>query len=341
MRVIEPLAPETWDRVVAQDERGHLLQTWAWGELKGGFGWHPVRLAIEQDGVLVAGAQVLYRRIGPFTLGYIPKGPALAQADPQAVEMLWEAVHSRSRHMRAICLKVEPEWRDEETSRRDWLVAHSLRPSPETIQPRRTIIVDLEPREDEILAQMKPKWRYNVRLSARKGVVVQAGSLEDMPTFHELMRITGRRNEFGVHSLEYYRRALALFAPEDCAVLFVAYYQGRPLAGLMAYAFNQQSWYMYGASSSVHRELMPNHQLQWRAMQWARAKGCKQYDLWGIPDDDPGTQSLAGVHRFKAGFGGQVVRYLGAYDYVYSAPLYWAMRKAWAYRRGRPASPTP
>ena len=327
--------PEAWDEFVAADERGHLLQTWAWGEMKRPFGWTPVRLAVEQDGVLAVGAQVLYRHMGPFTLGYIPKGPVLAHEDAQLVEGLMRAIHARSRRMRAISLKVEPEWREEDAQRREWLAAHGLRPSKEFIQPRSTIIVDLAASEEAILARMKPKWRYNIRLSERKGVEVREGDAGDLQVFHELLRVTGRRDGFAVHSLGYYRRAFELFQPSGRVRLFMAHYQGRPLAGLIAYAFNRQSWYMYGASSDSGRELMPNHQLQWRAMCWAKALGCRQYDLWGIPDTegDPATASLEGVGRFKAGFGGRAVRYVGAYDHVYSAPLYWALNKIWGYRR--------
>lgn len=348
MRVLESIESgfprhEAWDELVARDPRGHLLQTWAWGELKRAFGWIPVRLAVERDGVLLAGAQVLYRRLGPFSLGYIPKGPVVAREESQqtdslrALNALWKAIHSRSRRMRAISLKVEPEWYEEETSRVDRLVAQGLRPSKECIQPRRTIIVDLRPDEEQLLARMKSKWRYNIRLSARKGVIVREGTTEDMATFYDLMRITGERNGFGIHTRDYYRRALELFAPSGRSILYMAYYENLPLAGLIAYAFNGQSWYMYGASSNEHRELMPNHQLQWRAMQWAKSKGSTQYDLWGIPDTeaDSVTASLAGLQRFKEGFGGKVVRYVGAYDYVYSSPLYWMMRKAWNRRRDR------
>jgi lipid II:glycine glycyltransferase (peptidoglycan interpeptide bridge formation enzyme) len=119
----------------------------------------------------------------------------------------------------------------------------------------------------------------------------------------------------------------------------MAHYEGEPLGGIMAYAFNKQSWYMYGASSNRHRNLMPNHQLQWRAMQWAKSRGCTQYDLWGITDVDPDspTAELEGVERFKAGFGGEIVRYVGAYDYVYSKPLYWLLRKVWARRQALPS----
>ena len=335
MRTIDSLHgdlsdPQAWDRFVAADPRGHLLQTWAWGELKRAFGWTPLRLAVEQDGALVAGAQVLYRRLGPLSMGYIPKGPVLIKDTPAVADALWHAVRVASRHMRAVALKVEPEWRDEDSARHAWLVAHGLRPSTDYIQPRRTIIVDLNGSEDDILARMKSKWRYNIRLSQRKGVEVRVGGEQDVETFHALMRVTGTRDQFGIHSLDYYRRAWALFAPEGRVRLLLASYEGQTLAGLMAYAFNRQAWYLYGASSDEHRELMPNHQLQWCAMQWAREQGCTQYDLWGITDADPDSPSaaLGGVQRFKEGFGGEVVRYVGAYDQAYCAPLYALMRRA-------------
>ena len=333
MRIVDStqsgLDETTWDRFVATDPEGHLLQTWAWGALKGAFGWIPVRIGVEQDGALVAGAQVLYRRFGPLALGYVPKGPVLATEEPEAAKALWQVIRERSRPLRAVALKVEPEWRDDNAERHAWLRRHGFRPSASTIQPRRTIIIDLHPEEDEILARMKSKWRYNVRLSGRRGVVVQNAGRDGLPAFYDLMRITGERDEFGIHSLPYYTRAYDLFEG-----------QGR-VALLMAYAYNGQAWYMYGASSNQHRSLMPNHQLQWRAMQWAREQGCHQYDLWGIADVDPeaATADLGGVQRFKEGFGGEVVRYVGAYDLVYNRPLYGLLEKAWAWRRGRGQPP--
>jgi lipid II:glycine glycyltransferase (peptidoglycan interpeptide bridge formation enzyme) len=328
-------SPVAWDEFVSRDPRGHLLQTWAWGELKCAFGWTPMRLAIEQDGSPVAGAQILFRQLGPWTMAYIPKGPILPQQDDALVEHLWQAIHGYCRRMRAITLKVEPEWYDEEETHHLWLTRSGFRPSAECVQPRRTIVVDLQPASDEILARMKSKWRYNINLSRRKGVEVCTGSMADLDTFHQLMRITGERDRFAIHSLPYYRRAVELFEPQGRVHLFVACYEGRPLAMLLAYAFNRQSWYMYGASSNAHRDLMPNHQLQWCAMQWARGLGCLQYDLWGIPDvaEDSPTQALQGVYRFKDGFGGRVVRYVGAYDYMYAPLLNRLMTKAWALRR--------
>ncbi|MFO7698116.1 MAG: peptidoglycan bridge formation glycyltransferase FemA/FemB family protein [Anaerolineae bacterium] len=324
-----------WDRLVAQDPNGHLLQTWDWGELKGSFGWSPWRVAIERDGSLLAGAQVLYRRLGPLTMAYIPKGPVLCSEDGEVEQALWQAVHARSRRMRSVLLKVEPEWRDDEPGRHAWLVRHGFRPSGTTIQPRRTVIVDLADDEETMLARMKAKWRYNIRLSARKGVEIRTAGHEGLGVFYDLMRVTGERDAFGIHTRSYYERAYDLFSEHGRARLLIAYHEDEPLAALMPFAFNGQSWYMYGASSNTGRELMPNHQLQWRAMQWARAEGCTQYDLWGISDAevDASAGDLQGVQRFKEGFGGEIVRYVGAYDHLYLAPVYSVMERVWARRR--------
>lgn len=332
--------PEAWDALVAADPLGHLLQTWAWGDLKGRFGWRPVRIAVARDGVLVAGAQVLYRPLGPLSTGYIPKGPVLLDRDDAgAADQLLQGIDRVSRRMRAISLKVEPEWRDASAENHAWLQTRGFQPSDITIQPRRTIAVDLTPAdEDEVLARMKSKWRYNIRLSMRREVEVREGDVGQVEAFHQLMEVTGERDEFGVHSADYYRQAMALFAPQDRVRLLLAYYEGQLLAGIMVFSFNGQAWYMYGASSNEHRNLMPNHQLQWRAMQWAREKGCHTYDLWGITDrDDPDSEALSGVERFKRGFGGKAVRYVGAYDRVYIRPLYSLMLKLWERRRAQTA----
>ncbi|MGC9358756.1 MAG: lipid II:glycine glycyltransferase FemX [Anaerolineae bacterium] len=331
MRVLQSsvddgLTALSWDAMVAQDPRGHLLQTWAWGDLKSAFGWRAIRTAIVQDGSPVAGAQTLYRRLGPFSVAYIPKGPVLLEDDPAVSNALWEALRTQARAHRSAWVICEPEWYDQETDKRAWLTSRGLEPTHLTVQPRRTIVVDLAPSEEDLLAAMKPKWRYNIRLSMRRGVEVKQVGVGGIDTFFELMRITGQRDEFGIHTKDYYRTALELFLPQTRTALFVATYEGRALAALMPFAFNGQAWYMYGASSNEHRELMPNHQLQWRAMLWAKSLGCTTYDLWGIPDAEPEKEGkqveLSGVGRFKAGFGGRVVRYVGAYVDVLSRPIY-------------------
>jgi lipid II:glycine glycyltransferase (peptidoglycan interpeptide bridge formation enzyme) len=156
------------------------------------------------------------------------------------------------------------------------------------------------------------------------------------------MAVTGERNEFGVHTPAYYERAYALLSAAGLARLFIATYEDRPIAGMMAFVCGHKSWYMYGASGDEHRDRMPNYALQWVALRWAKEQGCHTYDLYGVPDEDEGTleaqfagrsDGLWGVYRFKRGFGGQLVRSVGAYDAVYNAPLVWLYHQALRLRR--------
>jgi len=352
VRVVTAAERGRWDDFVAAAPAGHILQSWAWGEFKARFGWQPLRLVAEQAGEVVAGAQVLFRQLPVFSLAYVPRGPMMAPS-AAAAPALFAALHQEARRRRAIFLKIEPNLPEDEAV---FLTGLGFCPSAQRVQPRTTIVVDLTPDLATIAARQKPKWRYNIGLAARRGVTVRQGSAADLPVFYALLQETGQRDRFAIHSLAYYQEFFRHLG--DQARLFLAEYQGNILAGIVITVFGRQAIYMYGASSSEQRHLMPNHLLQWEAMKWAKMQGCTTYDLWGIPDEvtsdegrgmrdevrgtryegretgsgaktaeretwnlERGTD-LWGVYRFKQGFGGQVTRYAGAFDYVYSPVLY-------------------
>ncbi len=319
------LLPEIWDDFVAVHPRAHILQTAAWGELKAAFGWAAERVALMEDGAPRAGALVLYRPLpaGVGSLAYVPRGPLVDWDRPEEAEGLLAALCDSARARRAVVLILEPDLPDEPRAR-DRLAALGLRPSPlGSIQPRRTLVVDIGRSEEEILAGMKPKTRYNIRLAERKGVTVWEGTEADFPTFHHLMARTAARDRFAVHSPAYYERAYHLFVPIGRARLLMAGVEGEPVAALMVFALGRRAWYFYGASGDAHREKMPTYRLQWEAIRWARAQGCTEYDLWGVPDEDEERleaeftrrqDGLWGVYRFKRGFGGRLVRTVGAWE---------------------------
>jgi lipid II:glycine glycyltransferase (peptidoglycan interpeptide bridge formation enzyme) len=327
-----------WDGFVRAAPNGHVLQTTAWARLKGHFGWEAGYALVEEANRIQAGAQVLFRPL-PLGLGcvaYVPKGPLVNWTDDALTGALLDALHHLCRRQRAIFLKIEPDEEDRPALAQR-LQAWGFRPSPQTIQPRRTILIDLTPAPDNILAQMKSKTRYNIRLAERKGVTVRAGTEHDLDAFYRLMLITAERDRFGVHSRAYYETVYQLFVPRGIGRLLLAEYEGELIAGVMVFAWGDKAWYMYGASSDAHRERMPNYLLQWQAMLWAKSHGCRTYDLWGIPDEDEETleahfldrhDGLWGVYRFKRGFGGRVLRYVGAWDQVYRPALYWLYCRA-------------
>ena len=335
-----------WQDFVARHPAGHLLQSWDWGALKARFGWQAIRVALtDEAGRPSAGAQVLLHPLpGGRAFAYVPKGPLVDWQDPLQAGRLLDAIHSLCRARRCIFLKVEPPLEDD-AAMRAAIVRHGFRPHAPTVQPPRTILIDLSPSEEAILAAMKPKTRYNIRLAARKGVRVYAGHAGHLPAFYRLMQETGRRDGFAIHSDAYYRAAYALFAPQHAALL-LAEVMGEVVAGLMVFAHGTTAYYLFGASSDRHRAHMPTYLLQWEAMRWARARGCTTYDLWGIPDAEEETLeshladaerrtgALWGVYRFKRGFGGRVVRSVGALDYVY-APLLYRLYRWWQALRRR------
>ena len=176
---------------------------------------------------------------------------------------------------------------------------------------------------------MKPKTRYNIGLAQRRGVLVRAAGATDLSDFYALLEETAKRDRFYIRPLSYYADVLEAFG--DDAALLVAEHDGQLLAGVIIVAFGRQAAYLYGASSGEQRNLMPTYLLQWEGMAWASKRGCRQYDLWGIPKEalaDGGHEGredgLWGVYRFKQGFGGEPVGYAGAFDYVY-APLHYQL----------------
>ena len=333
---MEILTPQAWEKFLNNIPHAHILQTSTWGQLKADFNWTPHFIRHEQ-----VGAMILFRRL-PFGLsvGYLPRGP-VGRGDWSA---LWPVVDALCQQERTVFLRVEPDtWQPVE----DGFIEKQLpgfKPSEQTIQPPRTIVIDLQPSEEDLLMAMKSKTRYNIRLASRKDVFVQQSS--DVALFHQMSLTTAERDAFGVHSLAYYQRAYDLFNAKDACTLLIAYYEGQPLAGLMAFSYGDTAWYFYGASTNQERNRMPTYILQWEAIRWAKAKGCQKYDLWGIPDypetdlEDQfldRSEGLWGVYRFKRGFGGEIRRTIGAWDRIYS-PIGYQLYQLWTRRRKPPAA---
>jgi lipid II:glycine glycyltransferase (peptidoglycan interpeptide bridge formation enzyme) len=207
------------------------------------------------------------------------------------------------------------------------LQAAGWRRSTDRVQFDNTILVDLTPSEDQILAGMKQKARYNIRLAQRHGVQVRRGGSDDLDLLLHMYAETSARDGFVIRDPAYYRRAWHDFTDAGMAQPFVAEVEGEPVSGLIAYRFGDTAWYLYGMSRSAHREKMPNHLLQWEAMRWAKNSGCSRYDLVGVPGRPSPDDPLWGLYRFKVGFGGELLRTIGAWDYPLKPALYWMYRQ--------------
>ena len=317
--VTKTISTSEWNAFLDNHPDAHLLQTAEWGELKSAFGWSHTFVKHHDNGALI-----LFRRILPgLTIAYIPEGP-IGQWTPEFSETVRQVCRARG----AFALKVEPDgiW---DPILADIYTELGFQASPQTVQPPRTITVNLQDNEDDLLMRMKSKTRYNIRLAGRKGVEVKAWS--DIAAFADMMEETADRDEFGAHNKAYFRKAYDLFHPSGSCELFLAEVEGLPVAAIMVFKRGKRAWYLYGASRSVHREKMPTYALQWQAMRWAKKSGCTLYDLWGIPDFDEDqleeqfterSDGLWGVYRFKRGFGGEVTKTMGAWDLVFDPLRY-------------------
>jgi peptidoglycan pentaglycine glycine transferase (the first glycine) len=196
--------------------------------------------------------------------------------------------------------------------------------SSDQVQFRNSVLIDLTSSEEVILARMKQKTRYNVRLAEKKGVTVRVGALADLPRLYKMYAETSMRDGFVIRDEGYYQAVWQTFMQSDmprCEPL-IAEVDGEPVAAIFLFVFAGRAYYVYGMSRDAHREKMPTYLLQWEAIKRARAARCTLYDLWGAPEEFNESDGMWGVFRFKEGLGGQVVRTLGAWDFAPNALWY-------------------
>lgn len=324
-RIIEN-QPE-WDSALLTIPNAHVLQSWAWGEIKAQHGWTARRVLFHSNGAMVAAAQILRRALPrtPYGVLYVPKGPALDFSDPGLFEKVLAELEGIARRERAIFIKVDPDVRVSQPAARV-LPGRGWAVSDEQIQFHNTVTLDLARSEQEILDGMKPKWRYNIRLAEKKGVTVECVERANpiaLQVFYDMYAETGARDDFMIRSFEYYRNVWDTMQRAGEAKILLARVGDEAVAGLVLFLFGKRAWYFYGASRNTHRDLMPNHLLQWQAMKWAKAQGCTEYDFWGAPNTLDEDAPMYGVYKFKMGFGGEFVERIPAHDFVTNRALYW------------------
>lgn len=326
---------DEWNDFVAQDKFFAHLQSWEWGEFKALLGWQAVRLAVEQQGRLVAGAQLLIKAmpLGLASFGYVPRGPLVDWSDHSVTTCLLEAIHQVARQQRAIFLRLEPPLEDSPAAHA-WLQRYGFKPYSQTNQPRCTLIVDLTPGPEEMFNRLSKSTRKKVRATQNKGVQIRTGTESDLDTFLRIMESTGKRADFPIRSRDYYTHEFQLFSKAGRARLALASYEGVDVAVDMTFVFGRQAASFHGGFVSEFPHLKINHALVWDTICWASQQGCDRFDLWGIPDEigelvaagqplpEDRHDGLWGVYHFKRTFSEQIVYYIGAYDYVYNPSVY-------------------
>ena len=328
--------PDQWDAWIQELPGANLLQTQEWAGVKASGGWSALpKIWRDSSGILEAAALILRKQLkfGGFSARlnvlYAPRGPLLRWEDPGLRSRILNDLQSLAIQTGAIFLKIDPEvvlgWGVPGASNssehpagieiQNDLAHRGWRFSNDQIQFRNTAVLDLSGSEEEWLARMKQKTRYNIHLAERKGVKIRRGNETDFPFLYRMYAETAVRDGFVIRPEWYYCKVWSDFARSGMCIPLIAESGGEILSGLLLFVFAGRAWYLYGMSRDIQREKMPNYLLQWEAMRIARAAGALEYDLWGAPDTfDPGDP-MWGVFRFKEGLGARVVRTLGAWDY--------------------------
>lgn len=373
-----------WNELIASLPHPHFLQTYEWAQVKARYGWKPYYAVWLNDGRFFvtddtehwslntdhcnAACLILKRTIpirgfaARLCVLYCPKGPLLDWTNESLRKRVLDDLQSFAKKQKAIFLKIDPDvvlgigvpgaqdaleenrgaQLQAELARRGWNF------SRDQIQFRNSVLIDLTHSEEDLLARMKQKTRYNVRLAEKKGVRLRVGTMNDLPMLFKMYAETSVRDGFAIRDENYYKTVWEMFMPANVAKLesvalspskgsqvstfqpanlptcqsLIAEVDGKPVAGLFLFMFAGRAYYVYGMSREAHREKMPAYFLQWEAMKYAKAAGCTIYDLWGAPEIFDESDSMWGVYRFKEGLGGRVVRTLGAWDYAPNRWLY-------------------
>jgi lipid II:glycine glycyltransferase (peptidoglycan interpeptide bridge formation enzyme) len=336
VRVATDADRDRFNSFVGGSPFGDVLQSYEWGDVKRRSGWSALRLLVEDGEYVRAACSVLRtkpaRGIPPLL--YAPRGPVLDPENTAALSALVDAIRERAGD--GFMLKCDPPVEAGSTEAA-MLAGTGFRLVTATgfggVQPKAVMVLDLDNDLDKIFGGFKSKWRYNVRLAERKGVVVREAARDDLPAFYKLLVETARRDHFFVRGRSYFETLWDVLQPRGMLAAFLAELAGRPIAGILLFAMGERATYTYGASSNEHRNVMPNHLLQWHGIRWAKERGCRVYDFRGVSpvlDGRPVEPSIAGLNRFKEGFGARYVEYAGEFD----LPL----RAGW-YRLWRTAAP--
>jgi peptidoglycan pentaglycine glycine transferase (the first glycine) len=327
--------PEKWTALNETAATGYITQTWEWGQLTHlGEQMHRVAVANAAGDYVALMLMVETRApvIGRPYL-YAPRGPVCDDPDSPALPLLLQGVEAIARERGCFMLKVEPQVED---GNQQWLTrlnALHFRQNPYATHPRRSWLIDIRGDEKAILSAMSSSSRYNVNRGLRALTIRQGIGPEDRATFYRLYRETAERDHFFTHPQAFYDELLDLFEAKNAGVLYIAEYQGTPIAAQVAMRCGKTATSMYSASSNSHRNQRPNHPLQFTAIKWAKAQGCEIYDFRAIAERLEPDAELYSLYTYKKGYGGYSFLSLATHDLPYQPALYWAYRQALRVKR--------
>ena len=331
MKLVDESNLEKYNEFLKKHDRCNFQQSIEWGKVKAPAWKNEIVLAEDKDGNIIGSISVLIRKIPIFgNLMYSSRGPVCDIHNKEVIEQLTNGLKELAKKYNAFVLKIEPDIKSDDQEFRKivtelkYKIKDDAKNFREEIQPRYVFRLDTKGKtEDEIFKNFHSKTRYNIRLATKKGVTVKTGTREDLKDFHKIMIETGNRDGFITRPLEYFEKMYDNMVPGGHMKLLMAYYEDKPISGVIPIMYGNKTWYLYGASSNEHRNLMPNYLLQWEMIKIALERKSDIYDLRGVPGI---ADNSNGLFRFKKGFGAEYTEFIGEV-YIPFKPLTYKMYK--------------
>ncbi|MFA6992769.1 MAG: peptidoglycan bridge formation glycyltransferase FemA/FemB family protein [Candidatus Gracilibacteria bacterium] len=324
-KILTKSEEKKWDDFVYTHPLATIHQTSAWGHFQEkiaarGKYWIVV---LENNGKIIGGSMVIRHVMAKgYSWLYCARGPLLDYHSKNLQEQIDEIIKILSpiaKSEKAIFIRIDPPLEKSNTKNKGYLNLKSFKISNHGFQPEHTLILDITKSEDEILAQMKPKGRYNIGLAKKKGVTIHKS--KDTDAFHKILNETTTRDNFHGHNKDFYENMINTLNGDGrstpLAELYLAKFEGKSIAGIITTFYKNTAVYYYGASSNEHRETMAPYLLQWIAIKDAKEKGLKSYDFLGIAPEGAANHPWAGVTEFKLKFGGARIDYQPAQEYSF------------------------
>ena len=318
----DPKAVSEYENFVESHPKGHFAQSIRWARLKSEWKFEAV-IARDKSGSIRGTMAVLIRPVPvfPTTILYSPRGPVCDVDDKDTLKALMEGVNALAKKYKAYVFKMDSDVKSDDTRFKNickelgFMLPKDSK-NFEAIQPRYVFRLYLGGRDEQALLQsFSSKTRYNIRLAVKKGVSVKLCDKSALGDFHRIMLETGLRDNFIIRTKEYFERLMDSLGPH--ARLYMAYLDGAAIAGTLAIGYGDKVWYLYGASSNAHRNVMPNYLLQFEMIKWAVERGARIYDFRGVSGDISEDNPLYGLYRFKKGFNGEFTEFVGELNFVY------------------------
>jgi peptidoglycan pentaglycine glycine transferase (the first glycine) len=317
-----------WDDFVARTPGGHHVQTSCWAQVKATLGWEAARLSIEEDGRIIAGAQLLFRRI-PLagSIGYVTKGPIMASTDPELAQSVLQGILQVARLHRCQMLVIQPPNNGEYLPA--IMESRGFRMESLQLGSTASLVIDLDQGLELVKEQLTHETRRNIGRSQRAGIVVSEGSFADLDSFYALHLATARRQGFLPYQRGYFDALWQAFSPQRWVTLMFASYKEEIVSAQLLIAFGGVVMAKGIGWSGSHGKCYPNYALLWDSVRWAAAHGYQYFDFEGV--DLQGAQgrldgkavTVSGADAFKYGFGGRVVLFPSAYVHLPNKVISW------------------